>query len=132
MLNRAASKLSPEIEDVLHRVIGCAIEVHRHLGLGFLESIYKKATCFELSDQAIAFEREKPVDVFYKGRLLHSHRIDLIVENSVVVELKAISRLEPIHESQVVSYLSATKLQVGLLINFNSVLLKQGIKRIVR
>jgi GxxExxY protein len=132
MLTRLESKLSPEVEDVIYRVIGCAIEVHRHLGPGYLESIYKKAMCLELVEQSIRFACERAIEVTYKGRPIHSHYLDLVIEDCLVVELKAVSRFEPIHESQVVSYLRATGLHAGLLINFNSVRLKEGIKRIVR
>jgi GxxExxY protein len=132
MLTRVESKLSPETEDVIHRVIGCAIEVPRHLGPGYLEKIYQKAACVELATQGIRLVQERSVEIIYKGQSLHSHHLDLIVEDCLVVELKAVSRFEPIHESQVVSYLRATNLNAGLLINFNSVRLKEGIKRIVR
>src|SRR5262245_25120850 len=132
MLTRVESKLSAETEDVIYRVIGCAIEVHRHLGPGYVERIYEKAMCVELVYQSIRFVCDRAVSVAYKGRPIHSHFVDLIVEDCLVVELKAVSRFEPIHESQVVSYLRATGLHAGLLINFNSVRLKEGIKRIVR
>ena len=100
MLSRAESKLSLEVEDLIHRVIGCALEVHRHLGCGFLETIYEKAMCLELSAQSIPFERNMPMDVVYKGQFLHAHRIDLIVDNRSIVELKAVSRIDPVHRAR--------------------------------
>jgi GxxExxY protein len=132
VLTRVPSNLPVEVEDVMFRVIGAAIEVHRHLGPGYLESIYHRALCVELRLRGISFDVERRIDVVYKGELLHGQKLDLIVESLVVVEVKAVSQLEEIHGSQVVSYLRATGLRAGLLINFNSVVLKAGIRRIVR
>lgn len=131
MLTRVPSVLSAETEDVIRRLIGCALEVHRELGAGYLETIYQRALLFELGRQGLSHRAEHPIQVHYKGDLLHGQRIDLIVESQVVVEVKAVARLEPIHWSQVVSYLRATRLRAGLLINFNERLLRHGIKRIV-
>jgi GxxExxY protein len=114
------------------RVIGACIEVHRHLGPGFLESVYHRAVCIELAERGMSFEEEKNVGISYKGHLLHGQRLDLIVETRVVLEVKAVSQLEEIHGSQVVSYLKATGLRAGLLANFNCVVMKAGIRRIVR
>lgn len=114
------------------RVIGTCIEVHKHLGPGFLESTYRRAVCIELRERGIRFETEKRLDVTYKGRRLHGQRLDLLVEASVVLEIKAVSQLEEIHGSQLVSYLRATGLQGGLLVNFNVRVLKAGVRRIVR
>lgn len=114
------------------RVIGACIEVHRHLGPGFLESIYHRAMCVELLERGLAIDKEKSVKVLYKGRVLHDAHIDLIVDSKIVVEIKAVSQLEEIHASQVVSYLKATGLRAGLLANFNGVVMKVGIRRIVR
>jgi GxxExxY protein len=116
----------------MHRVIGAAIEVHRHLGPGFLESIYFRALCVEFVERGIAFEKERTVEVVYKGRVLHGQRLDLLAESKVIVEVKAVSQLEEIHGSQVVSYLRATGLRAGLLMNFNASVMKAGIRRIVR
>lgn len=132
MLNRAISDLPSDVEDVMTRVIGACIEVHRHLGPGFLESIYHRAMCVELIERGLAFDKEKSVKVLYKGRVLHDARIDLIVESKIVVEIKAVSQLDEIHASQLVSYLKATGLRAGLLANFNGVVMKAGIRRIVR
>jgi GxxExxY protein len=132
MLTRVPSNLPIEVEDAMFRVIGAAIEVHRHLGPGYLESIYHRALCIELRLRGISFELERRIDVVYKGERLHGQKLDLIVESLVVVEVKAVSQLEEIHGSQVVSYLRGTGLRAGLLINFNSVVLKAGIRRIVK
>lgn len=132
MLTRVPTNLPAEVEDTLFRVIGAAIEVHRHLGPGYLESIYHRALCVELRLRGIAFEVERRIDIVYKGESLHGQKLDLIVESLVVVEVKAVSQLEEIHGSQVVSYLRATGLRAGLLINFNATVLKAGIRRIVR
>jgi GxxExxY protein len=125
------SQLSEEEELVGHEVIACALAVHRDLGPGYLESFYRKAMCIELRARSLAFETEKAVQVEYRGEVLGTHRIDLIVQGLVVVELKAVQALEPVHRKQVVSYLKATKLRLGLLINFAAELLKQGLKRVV-
>lgn len=131
MLTRVHGTLPPEVEDVMHRVIGAAIEVHRHLGPGFLESVYFRALCIELSERGIGFETEKSIGVVYKGHRIHGQRLDLIVDSSVVVEVKAVSQLEEIHASQVVSYLRSTGLRAGMILNFNAVAMKAGIRRIV-
>jgi GxxExxY protein len=116
----------------MFRVIGAAIEVHRHLGPGFLESIYQRAMCIELAERAISFDKKKRIAIVYKGHQLHGQELDLVVESTVVVEMKAVSQLEEIHSSQLVAYLKATGLRAGLLINFNKPVLKDGIRRIVR
>lgn len=114
------------------RTIGACIEVHRHLGPGFLESIYHRAVCIELGERGMSFEKEKSVQIVYKSHHLHGQRLDLIVESKVILDVKAVSQLEEIHGSQVVSYLKATGLRAGLLANFNAVVMKAGIRRIVR
>ncbi len=115
MQMRVQSRLSDDEELVAHEVIACALAVHRELGPGYLESFYRKAMCIELRARALAFETEKAVEVRYRGELLGTHRIDLIVQGLVVVELKAVEALDPVHRKQVVSYLKATKLRLGLL-----------------
>jgi GxxExxY protein len=131
MQMRIQSRLSEEEELVGREVIACALAVHRDLGPGYLESFYRKAMCIEFRARALAFETEKAVDVRYRGELLGTHRIDLVVQGLVIVELKAVEALDPVHRKQVVSYLKATKLRLGLLINFDAELLKQGLKRVV-
>lgn len=127
---RIPSPLSPAAEEAMTRTIGCAIEVHRTLGPGFLESIYKKAMCIELQSQGMSYECERAITVTYRGQEIHGQRVDLVVEGLIVVELKAIVR-DPIHEAQVVSYLRTTGLRGGLLINFRVSMLQQGLRRIV-
>ena len=116
---------------ISYTIIGAAIEVHRMLGAGLLESVYEDALCVELDLQMINYERQKTIKVEYKGRQISNLVADLIVENSVVVELKSAQTLEPIHTAQVLTYLKLTNLRTGLLINFNVTVLKDGIRRIV-
>jgi GxxExxY protein len=116
---------------VTDQIIGCAIEVHRTLGPGLLESIYEKALCFELQSRGIKVHAQLAIPVVYKGQSLGEHRLDLLVEEQVIVELKALDRLDPVFHAQVLSYLRLTGKQVGLLINFNVPVLKDGIKRIM-
>jgi GxxExxY protein len=113
------------------RILRCALEVHRVLGPGLLESVYESALCIEFKANNIAFSRQVGIPLFYKGELLSEHRPDLIVENKVVVEVKSVERLAPIHWAQVLTYLRVTSLQVGLLLNFNSPTLKSGTRRVV-
>ena len=128
---RLPSPLPDEVEKVMTRVIDCAMDVHRALGPGFLESIYQKAMCIALDRAELSFESEKAIAVFYEGIALNGQRVDLVVGNVVVVELKAVVRFEEIHRAQVISYLKTMRLRAGLLINFHVPLLHQGIKRIV-
>jgi GxxExxY protein len=107
-------------DEMSQKIIGAAIEVHKRLGPGFLESVYEQALKIELCNRDISFEAQKEVPVSYDGRVVGIHVLDLLVADRVVVELKAVSRLEDVHFAQVKSYLKATKKNVGLLINFNS------------
>jgi len=120
-------------EDGLSKeIIGAAIEVHRHLGPGLLESAYQQCLAHEFSQRSIPFELEKPVPVEYKGvRLDCGFRLDSLVGGSVVVELKAVDRLTAVHEAQVLTYLRLTGCKPGLLLNFNEWRLADGIKRLV-
>lgn len=120
-----------DLDLLAHDVIGAAIEVHRQLGAGFLESIYEGALCTELELRGIRFANQVPVNVLYKGRYIGESRLDLLVDNRLVVELKAVEVLHPVFTAQVISYLKAMGLPLGLLINFNVPVLKQGIRRIV-
>jgi GxxExxY protein len=125
--------IEPEkrVDDLAHAVIGAAIEVHRHLGPGFLESVYEEALCIELAERQVPFERQTEISVLYKDRQIGKQRIDLMVGKVLIVELKAIDALAEIHKAQVISYLKATRLPLGLLINFNVPILKNGIQRVV-
>src|SRR5262245_57190953 len=111
------------------QIIGAPMEVHRHLGPGLLESAYEECLCYELNERGIHFERQVPVPVSYKKlKLSCSYRLDLLVEGLVIVEVKAIDQILPVHPAQLLTYLKATNKQLGLLINFQVPLLKQGIK----
>ena len=122
---------SEETNKVTSAVIGAAIEVHKTLGPGFMESIYEEALCIELALRGVRFTRQAPVAVDYKGHRIGENRLDLFAEDSVVVELKAVDALAPVHTAQVISYLKATGCRTGLLINFNMKRLTDGIRRIV-
>ena len=128
---RLTSALSLEEDRTTHQVIGAAITVHRALGPGFLESIYRKAICLELDKRRLSYECEKPIDVIYDDTVISGQRLDLIVGGLIVVELKAVSRLEEIHRAQLISYLRTMRLRGGLLINFRVRVLKDGLQRIV-
>ena len=129
---RLPSRLSMDEEAVIAKVIDCAMHVHRSLGPGFLESIYTRAMCIALAKKSVPFEYQKTVDIYYDGHPIARHRVDLVVGRLVIVELKAIQRFQDIHYAQVISYLKATGLRAGLLINFHVPLLHRGLKRIVR
>ena len=117
--------------EVTEVVIGAAIEVHRHLGPGMLESVYETALAYELTQRGLVVERPKAVPVAYKGlNFDESFRLDLLVNHQVIVELKCVDVLLPIHDAQLLSYLKLTGLKVGLLLNFKVPVLKQGIKRL--
>jgi GxxExxY protein len=111
------------------RIIGCAIEVHRTLGPGLLEHTYEEAICVEMDRRRISFERQSVFPVKYKGVQISTHRVDLIVEKSVVVELKSVDRFDPVFMAQMLTYLRCTGLRVGLLINFNGRVLRSGVRR---
>jgi GxxExxY protein len=122
---------SKELDGLANSVIGAAIEVHRHLGPGYLESVYEEALGIELSERMISFRRQYPISVVYKGKTVGEGKLDLLVENQLVVELKAVETLLPVHKAQVISYLKATNLHLGLLINFNVSVVRDGIQRII-
>jgi GxxExxY protein len=120
-------------DPLTERVIGFAIEVHRHLGPGLLESAYEECLCHELSQGGLSFQRQVPLPVVYKSvRLDCGYRLDIVVENSVAVELKAVERLLPIHEAQLITYLKLSGVPTGLLLNFNTPVLREGIRRLTR
>ena len=118
--------------ELTERVIGLAIEVHRHLGPGLLESAYEECLASELRDAGITFRRQVALPIVYKDlRLDCGYRMDLVVEQALIVEIKAVEKVVPIHEAQMLTYLRLSGLQVGLLMNFNVVTLKQGLRRFV-
>lgn len=119
-------------DPLTEQVIGLAIAVHRELGPGLLESAYEECLCHELKENGIAFARQVPLAVNYKGvRLDCGYRIDIVVNHKLLLEIKAVDRLLPIHEAQILTYLRLSRIRVGLLINFNNVVLKDGIRRFV-
>ncbi len=114
------------------RIIGFAIEVHRQLGPGRLESAYEECLCYELRESGLAFRRQVPLPVVYKKiRLDCGYRIDIVVEEKVILELKTVERLIPVHDAPLLTYLKLSGVRVGLLLNFNSPVLKDGIRRMV-
>jgi GxxExxY protein len=128
---RQVSEPDIETDKLAHEVIGAALEVHRALGPGFLESVYEQAMIIELGLRGVPSERQVAVAVGYKGHSIGESRLDLLIGGKLIVELKAVDQLAPIHSAQVMSYLKATGHQLGLLVNFNVVRLKDGVKRIV-
>jgi GxxExxY protein len=123
--------LSDEIERLMHDTIGCCIAVHRALGPGLLEIIYSRALALELSVAKIRFEREKPYAVCYRGAVLHEQRLDFVVGGAIVLEIKAVERLIPIDDAQLLNYMRIARLRAGLLMNFKEIVLKDGLKRTV-
>jgi GxxExxY protein len=112
-------------------IIHCAIEVHKRLGPGLLESVYESALCVEFKANSLPFKRQIGIPLYYKGELISEHRPDLIVDDKVIVEIKAVEALAPIHMAQLLTYLKVTSLHVGLILNFNSPTMKQGTRRVV-
>jgi len=121
-----------EPNKITEMIIGAAIEVHRHLGPGLFESTYQECLAQEMTLLGLNFEKEKPLPLEYKGtKLDYVYRLDFLVEETVIVEMKTVEAILPIHESQLLTYLKLSGCKIGLLINFNVPLLKNGIKRIV-
>jgi GxxExxY protein len=133
-LATAPSK-NPSVKDgealsrLTEKIIGCAIEVHRQLGPGLLEGTYEAALCIELNNAGLQHVRQPVFPVVYKGQVIGEYRLDLIVDNAVVVKIKSVERFDPIFEAQVLTYLKVTGKKLALLINFNTRLLKNGVKR---
>jgi len=120
------------LNGITEGIIGAAIEVHRALGPGLLESAYEGCLAFELAERGFKVERQKALPIFYKSvRIDCGYRLDLLVEESVIVEIKAVAAFAPIHKAQLLSYLRLSRCKVGLLINFNVEVLRDGIKRLV-
>lgn len=128
---RITSPLPDKLEALVAETIGCCIRVHTAMGPGLLESIYRKAVCIELELAGIRFEQEKTIDMSYRGQFLGKHRLDLVVADQIVLELKAIDRLANVHRAQVLGYLRASGCRIGILINFNVAVLGDGLKRFV-
>jgi GxxExxY protein len=119
-------------KNLTEQIIGAAIEVHRHLGPGLLESAYEECLCCELKLRGLSFERQKPLPLEYKGiKLDCGYRIDIVVGNKVILELKCVDTIAPVHEAQLLTYLRLSGLKVGLILNFYVPVMKDGIKRLV-
>ncbi len=119
-------------EELTKKIIGLAIDVHKELGPGLLENSYKQCLAYELSKENINFQMEIICPVIYKGIQINcGYRIDILVDNKVIIELKCVDKLKPVHEAQILTYMKLSKITVGLLINFNEKLLKNGIKRLI-
>ena len=124
--------VTERINLLTEKIIGCGIEVHKAIGPGLLESAYEECLCYELAHNGLKFRRQVPLPVVYKGVNLDcGYKLDIIVENLVILEIKAVDRLIAIHEAQLLSYLRMLNMKIGLLLNFHSSVLKDGIKRIV-
>ena len=128
---RIDSPLPASHERMVTRVVDCAYTVHRELGPGFREKIYKRAFCLELQSRGLAFECEKRIEVNYKQWQIPGQQVDLIVAGIVLVEIKAVPKLTELHRCQVRSYLKTLGLQIGLLVNFNTELIEHGLRRVV-
>ena len=121
--------MEEDINLITEKIIGCTINIHKIPGPGLLESIYESAMCIELRETVLKFESQKPIKVVYKGQDIGKFKIDLVVENRIVVELKSTERMDPVYSAQILSYMKLGNYKYGLLINFNNSLLKSGIKR---
>ena len=122
-----------ELNQLSYNIIGCAYQVHRALGPGLLESTYETCLCYELEQKGLHYERQKGIDINYNGIIIpNAYKIDISVENQVIVELKSVENLLPIHTAQLLTYLKLANKHVGLLINFNTTNLQNGIKRYVK
>ncbi len=119
-----------ELNTISQKIIGCAINVHKSLGPGLLESAYEECLSYELTKNGLSIKRQQPTPVIYEDiKLDCGYRIDILVENKVVIELKVVDPINPVHEAQILTYMKFSKKPLGLLINFNVTLLKNGIKR---
>jgi GxxExxY protein len=120
-----------KLNKITKEIIGCAIEVHKQLGPGLLESVYEAALCIEFDINGISYQKQTMIPIEYKHHKIGEHRLDLLVENEIIVELKAVDSLSPIYKAQLLSYLKMANKRLGLLINFNTIQLKEGVKRII-
>ena len=128
---RRDTEAMKQLNSLSERIIGCAIEAHRELGPGLFESVYEQALAIELNVAGLRYHRQICQPALYKGHLLGKYRIDFIVEDSVIIEVKSVERFDPVHAAQVLTYLRLTGLKVGLLLNFNSKLLTDGLRRYI-
>lgn len=124
--------LPADLDELSRQVVDSFFSAHKELGPGLLEKIYEDALVSEFEDRKISFERQKFVPVFYKGKKLSSdYRVDLLVNGQIVIELKTVDRIIPVHEAQIMSYMKLSQAPLGFIVNFNAVLIKDGIKRVV-
>jgi GxxExxY protein len=128
---KVQSDLPAETEDLATQVIGCCINVHRALGPGLLEKIYSRAVCIELDRAEIKYQREKEIPVVYREELLCHQRLDIVVADQIILEIKSVEHFTPVHRAQLMTYLRLTKLRLGLLLNFNVAIMQDGVKRVV-
>jgi GxxExxY protein len=124
-------QIEPELNDLSRQIIGAAIEVHRHLGPGFPEAIYEQAMRIELLSRGIPHNHQVPTPVFYKGKVVGEGRVDLLIKDAIIVELKSVDVLLTVHQAQLLAYLKARGRKLGLLINFNVPILTKGVIRIL-
>lgn len=121
-----------KINSLTSKIIGLAIEVHRNLGPGLLEKTYEECLCIELENNGLKYESQKLVPIVYKGKeIKDAYRIDILVEDKVIIELKAVEKIDRVHKTQLLIYLKLSKKEIGLLINFNVSILKDGIHRVI-
>lgn len=130
-LSRTHSTVPPDLDALAERVIGMCLNVHTELGPGMNEGVYVRACRFEFEANGVSYDSERGVPIRYKGRLICTQRIDLLVENQLILEAKSVDRIHPIHVAQAVSYLRATELRLALVVNFNVQSLRHGIRRVV-
>lgn len=131
-VNSVISVVNTPLDELTNRIIGKAIEVHRQIGPGLLESAYEAALCWEFEQAEIPYTRQVPLPLDYKGHLIDvAYRMDIVVDDRVLLELKYIDKLAPIHEAQMLTYLKLSGMKVGLLMNFNALTLVQGLRRFV-
>jgi GxxExxY protein len=128
---RIHSPLSDDLEHLIERIIGACITVHTELGPGLLEAIYSRAIAAELTELGIPFELERSFPVIYKGAVIGQYRLDFLIEGQIIVEVKAVERLLPVHVAQAICYLKVSKARVALLMNFNAEFLRSGLRRVV-
>ena len=130
-LNRARSTVPRELDELAERVIGMCLSVHDELGPGMNESVYVRACQLEFEANGVSYESERAVPIRYHGKLICTQRIDLLVENALILEAKSVERIHPVHVAQTVGYLRATGLRLALVVNFNVDSLRRGIRRVV-
>ena len=131
-MNDEFSKISEELNKISYTIIGHAIEVHKHLGPGLLESAYQECLYFEIKNEGLIVEKEKSLPIIYKGlKLEQGYRIDLLIENKLVIELKTVENFTQVHYAQILTYLKLGKYPLGLLLNYNSKILRNNIKRFI-